>query len=66
MNYRYCYLNRFIPKISLVILFTLCHTIVMMLVGRIWIGSNDNPLVDVFLCSHQEGIILSWLLMSKG
>ena len=45
-------LNPLTPKISLVILLTVCHTVLVMLVWRICIGSIYNPLHDMFLYSH--------------
>ena len=44
--------NPFTPKISLTILLTFCHTILMMLFGEFGIGSTDNDLIDIFLYSH--------------
>ena len=49
----YSALNPLTPKISLVILLTVCHTVLVMLVLRIWYcRSTDNPLIDIFLYSH--------------
>ena len=45
-------INPLTPKISLVILLTVCHTVLVMLVWRIGTGSINNPLIDIFLCSH--------------
>ena len=30
------------------ILLTVSHTILVMLVGRIWVGTSNNPLIDIF------------------
>ena len=38
--------------ISLVILFTVYHILLTILVWRICIDSNNNPLIDIFLNSH--------------
>ena len=65
-------INPLTPKISLVILLTVCHTILVMLVWRIGIGSINNPLLDILLYSHHFYAwycieILSWSLMGgKG
>ena len=40
------------PKISLVILLTVWHTIVMISTREFGIGSTDNPLIDNLLYSH--------------
>ena len=40
------------PKISLVILLTVCQTILIMLVGEFGIRSISNPIIDIFLYSH--------------
>ena len=45
-------INPLTPKISLVNLLTVCHTVLVMLVWRIGTGSINNPLIDIFLCSH--------------
>ena len=45
-------LNPLTPKISLVILLTVCHTVLVMLVWRICIESTYNPLHDMLLYSH--------------
>ena len=42
----------FTPKISIVILFTVCCTILVMLFGEFGLGSTNNPLVDIFIYSH--------------
>ena len=44
--------NPLTPKISLEILLTVCHTVLVMLVWRVGIGSTYNPLTDIFLHSH--------------
>ena len=56
--------NSFTPKISFVILFTVCRTILMIIVGRIWYGISQLslclctwtvlliPLNNYFLYSH--------------
>ena len=47
------YINPLTPKISLVILLTVCHTVLVMLILRIWYcQSTNNPLIDIFLYSH--------------
>ena len=45
-------INPFTPKISIVILFTVCCTILVMLFGEFGLGSTNNPLVDIFIYSH--------------
>ena len=45
-------LNPLTPKISLVILLTVSHIVLVILVWRICIGSIYNPLHDMFLYSH--------------
>ena len=45
-------MNLFTPMISLVILFTVYHILLTILVWRICIDSNTNPLIDIFLNSH--------------
>ena len=45
-------LKLFTPKFSIVILLTVCHTIFMKLVQRIWYWSTNNPLIDIFLYFH--------------
>ena len=45
-------INPFTPKISIVILFTVCCTILVMLFGESGLGSINNPLVDIFIYSH--------------
>ena len=46
-------INPFALNIYLVILLTVCHTILMILVrGEFGIGSSNDPLVDIFLYSH--------------
>ena len=47
----------FTPKISLVILLTVCHTILQILFGKFGVGSTNNLLIDVFLLSHH---LLVW------
>ena len=44
--------NPLTPKISLVILLTVWHTILMMSTREFGIGSTDNPLIDNLLYSH--------------
>ena len=39
-------------KISLVILLTICHINLAMLVRAFGIRSTNNPLINIFLCSH--------------
>ena len=39
----------FTPKISLVILLTVCHTILQILFGKFGFGSTNNLLIDIFL-----------------
>ena len=66
-------INPFALNIYLVILLTVCHTILMILVrGEFGIGSSNDPLVDIFLYSHHlsdhyciniVGKILSWSFM---
>ena len=45
-------INPFTFKISLVILLTVCQTVLVMLVGESGIGSTYNPLIDIFIYSH--------------
>ena len=45
-------LNPLTLKISLVILLTVCHTVLVMLVWRIWDGINLLPLIDIFPSSQ--------------
>ena len=44
--------NPFNHKISVVILPCVYHTVLMMLVQRIWCWSAYYPLIDIFLSSH--------------
>ena len=44
-------INPLTPKISLVNLLTVCHTVLMMLFWRIWYWIN-NPIIDIFLYSR--------------
>ena len=44
-------INSLTPKISLVLLLTICCTILMS-IWRIGIGSTNNPLTDILLYSH--------------
>ena len=44
--------NPLTPKITLLILLTVCHTVLVMLVWRIWVGSINSSLINVFLDSH--------------
>ena len=46
------YINPLTPKMSLVILLTVCQTVLVMLVGESGIGSTYNPLIDIFIYSH--------------
>ena len=45
-------INPLTPKIPLVILLTVCQTVLVMLVGESGIGSTYNPLIDIFIYSH--------------
>ena len=45
-------MNPFTSMISLVILFTVYHILLTILVWRICIDSDNNPLIDIFLNSH--------------
>ena len=53
-----CLINLSTPKIWIVILLTICHIILTMSVWREWycIGSTNNPLTYMFLCSHPFSI----------
>ena len=51
-NSLFSVINPLTPKISLVILLTVYHTVLVELVGRIGIRSIHNPLIDIFLYSH--------------
>ena len=44
--------NPLTPKISSVILLTVCRTVLEMLVLEFGIGSTYNPLIHIFLYSH--------------
>ena len=66
------YINPLTPKISLVILLTVCHTVLVMLIWRIWYRINlQSPnwyfslfsSLDIVLIS--QGEILSWSLITK-
>ena len=46
------YINPLTPKISLVILLTVCQTVLGMLVGESGIRSTYYPLIDIFIYSH--------------
>ena len=67
-------INLFTPKISSVILLTICHAILMILVWRILgIGSTKNPLIAIFLYSHHfsakywiENVRRNSLLVTHG
>ena len=48
----HAFVNPFTPKISTVILLTVCYTILVMLFGEFGLGSTNNPLVDIFIYSH--------------
>ena len=37
-----------------VIILTVCHTILTMLVWRIWYGSTNHHLIDIYLCSYHS------------
>ena len=52
-------LNPFTPKISSVILLTICHTILMMLVGEFGIGSTCSPIIEF---SSLSSFIHTWEL----
>ena len=45
------HINLLTPKISLVILLSVCHTILMMSIWRST-GSTNNPLIDIIFYSH--------------
>ena len=48
------FINLVNPSISLVILLTVCNSILRVLFGRIWYWRDlNNPLIDIFLYSHQ-------------
>ena len=50
-------INPFALNIFLVILLTVCHTILMILVQREFgIGSSNDPLIDIFLYSHHLSV----------
>ena len=44
--------NPLTPKISVVILLSVYHTVLVILLGEFDIGSTNNPLIDIFLYSH--------------
>ena len=48
----HAFVNPFTPKISKVILLTVCYTILVMLFGEFGLGSTNNPLFDIFIYSH--------------
>ena len=54
--------NPFTLKISSVILPTVCYTVLMMLVWRIWhwINLSNNHLIDIFLYSHHICRVWYW------
>ena len=54
--------NPFTLKISSVILPTVCYTVLMMLVWRIWywINLSNNHLIDIFLYSHHICWVWYW------
>ena len=54
------YINPLTPKISLVILLTVCQTVLVMLVGESGIRSTYNPLIDIFIYSHH---LSAWYCM---
>ena len=72
------YINPFTPEILLVILLTVCFTILIMLVLRIWSLINLKSLIYIFLYSHnlsaqycidivRRNSALAWSLMGvKG
>ena len=57
-------INPLTPKISLIILSTVCHTVLVMLVlvWRIWhwINLSNNHLIDIFLYSHHICWVWYW------
>ena len=55
--------NPLTPKISLVILRIVWHVIFMMLVWRIGVGSTNNPLIYIFLYSHN---LSAWYCIDIG
>ena len=59
--------NPFTLKISSVILPTVCYTVLMMLVLRIWywINLSNNHLIDIFLYSHHICRVLYWRCEEK-
>ena len=61
---KYC-LTVSLPGSPLVFLFTLCHTILMMLVWRIWSCNNYiNPLIDIF--PYSQHFVLDTVLVWYG
>ena len=54
--------NPYTSMISLVILLTVCHTLLIILVWRIWYWVNDNLSTDIFLYSHHLSEIVLILL----
>ena len=45
------FINRLTTKISLVILLTVCY-INLVMFGAFGMGSTNNPLIDIFICSY--------------
>ena len=52
------FINLVNPSISLVILLTVCNSILRVLFGRIWYWDLNNPLIDIFLYFHQ--LLSAW------
>lgn len=49
--------NPFTPKISLVIILSVCYTVLLMLVLRIFgTESTYNPLIEIFPYSHHLSV----------
>ena len=66
-------LTPFTPKISILILLTVCHTFPMMLVLSIWCLIKQYPLVDIFRNSRHESarqcidiVRKNYLLVTSG
>ena len=49
INFGLAWLDPLTPKISLVILLTVCHTILLMTIGKFDILLTNNPLIDIII-----------------
>ena len=58
-------INPLTPKISLVILLTVCQMILIMLILRIWYWTISKPIIDIF-SSWLVCMILGWFSKTTG